>query len=333
MGQSVSQQLGVGALGAGVDPDYLRSQILQQREKQLQSIANPQQQLAARLGGLLGGGISNLSQDRGFFDINDPLLNKVTQIQGIYNQVASQIDPAANPEQFFTQLQAAYKDAGLGQQALMAAQEAQKAKTAGMDVQIKEAQLYEKDPTLLIGKIEEARNQGNEGLATRLEAMKKRFDEDRLLSVTKSKADIERLKAQTNEAYDRIQSGKYEWKIVTNEANVPVGVQTLNKKTGELEFKEIDPEMAKKFYSNAPKATPSGDQKGTKKALSEFGAAPEPAPQRKTTWSGVPINEPATVPLTPIQERDYAIQRAMPNVNVTLLNEAQKAVLAQQLGL
>lgn len=142
MGQSVNQQL-------GMDPDYLRSQILRQREQGFQQIQNPFQQAAARLGTILGGGIANVANDRGFFEVSDPLLTKVTQIQGIYNQVAQNIDPTANPEQFFTALSSAYKEAGLGQQALMASQEAQKSKREGIATQAAELSLYEKHPEII----------------------------------------------------------------------------------------------------------------------------------------------------------------------------------------
>lgn len=142
MGQSINQQL-------GMDPDYVKSMLLRQREQGFQQIQNPQQQLAARMGSLLGGGLMNLAQDRGFFEVSDPILTKVTQIQGIYNQVAQSIDPNANPEQFYTALSAAYKDAGLGQQALMAAQEAQKAKKEGLATQAAELALYEKHPEVI----------------------------------------------------------------------------------------------------------------------------------------------------------------------------------------
>lgn len=162
MGQSVSNQLGIGALGYGADPAYIQQQILQQRERGFQQIANPQQQLAARLGSMLGGGLTNLAQDRGFFEVNDPLLNKVTQIQGIYNQVASQIDPAANPEQFFTALQSEYSKAGLGQQAIMASQEAMKAKKEGLATQAAELTLYEKHPEVISKELQ--------ALAPRIEA-------------------------------------------------------------------------------------------------------------------------------------------------------------------
>lgn len=342
MGQSVSQQLGSGALGYGVDPDYLKSQILQQREKNFQSIQNPFQQAAARLGDLFGRGLTNVASDRGFFDVNDPLLNKVSKIQGIYNQVASEIDPAAEPEKFFTTLSKAYKDQGMGQQALMSMQEAQKARTTSTELQLKEAQLYEKSPELIPAKIEQALRDGNEAEAMRLANLKTRIDETRSLDVQKTKADIKRIEAQTAEAKDRIESGKYEWKIINNAAGAPIGVQTIDKKTGKMEFKEVDPEVAKKFLdfggsSNPPAKGGDGKDKPSLSSFATGGGQPNQpsaaAPAQQTTWSGVPVIPKPAVPLTPIQERDYAIQRAMPNVNVSLLNEQQKALLAQQLGL
>ena len=142
MGQSVNQQL-------GMDPDYLRSQIMQRREQGFQQIQNPFQQAGARLGSLLGGGLANIANDRGFFEVSDPLLTKVTQIQGIYNQVAQQVDPAANPEQFYTALSTAYKDAGLGQQALLAMQEGQKAKKDNIATQAAELELFKKNPEII----------------------------------------------------------------------------------------------------------------------------------------------------------------------------------------
>lgn len=147
MGQSVNQQL-------GMDPDYVRSQILRQREQGFQQIQNPFQQAGARLGALLGGGIANIANDRGFFEVSDPLLTKVTQIQGVYNQVAQQIDPAANPEQFYTALSAAYRDAGMGQQALLSMQEAQKAKKEGITTRATELALYEKNPEILTSELQ-----------------------------------------------------------------------------------------------------------------------------------------------------------------------------------
>lgn len=142
MGQSVNQQL-------GMDPDFVRSQILRQREQGFQQIQNPFQQAGARLGSLLGGGIANVVNDRGFFEVSDPLLTKVTQIQGIYNQVAQRIDPASNPQEFFSALSSAYSEAGMGQQAMLAMQEAQKTKKESIATQAAEFELFKKNPEII----------------------------------------------------------------------------------------------------------------------------------------------------------------------------------------
>lgn len=192
MGNLASQQLNINS-----DPALVLQQALANREKQYSGISNPQQQLAARLGGLLGGGISNLANDRGFFDVNDPLLNKVTKIQGIYNQVASQIDPASNPEQFYSALQKAYaQDPELGQQALMAAQEAQKAQREGITLESARLDLFTKNPELLDKEIIKAENSGDEEKVAQLAGLQKRVADVRDLERRKAEAQITASDAQ-----------------------------------------------------------------------------------------------------------------------------------------
>ena len=334
MGNLASQQLTTQS-----DPDVVRRQILAERERQLSGITNPQQQLAARLGGLLGGGVTNLAQGRGFFDVNDPLLNKVTQIQGIYNQVASRVDPTADPARFYSELQTAYSNAGLGREALAASQEAQKSRGSALDLQLKETQVLEKSPELIPGRIEDALKAGREEEAIRLANLKTRIDETRGLDIQKTKAEISRINAQTREAQERIESGKFDWKIIANAAGAPIGVQTINKKTGAIEFKEVDPAVAQKFldFGGAKPADGAGKDNKERAPLTQGfrdnAAAPAAAPATQTTWSGVPVQAPPTTPLTAIQERDFAIQRAFPNAVVRLLDENQKQVLARQIGL
>ena len=334
MGNLASQQLTTQS-----DPALVQRQILAERERQLAGITNPQQQLAARLGGLLGGGLVNVAQDRGFFDVNDPLLNKVTQIQGIYNEVASRVDPAADPARFYSELQSAYSNAGLGREALAASQEAQKAKGSALDMQLKETQVLEKNPELITGKIEEALKAGNEAEAMRLANLKTRVDETRGLDVQKTKAEIARINAQTREAQERIESGKFDWKIINNAAGAPIGVQTINKKTGAIEFKEVDPEVAKKFldFGGSKPADGKGTDNKERAPLNSFAtnAAPNAAAPaaKQTTWSGVPVQAPPRTPLTAVQERDFAIQQAYPTLVVSTLPEAAKQELARLMGL
>lgn len=354
MGDLVSRSLNTQS-----DPALVLQQALANREKQYSSIQNPQQQLAARLGGMLGGGLVNLAQDRGFFEINDPLLNKVSQIQGIYNEVAGRVDPTADPARFYSELQSAYSNAGLGREALAASQEAQKAKGSAFDLQLKETQVLEKNPELIAGRIEEALKAGNEPEAMRLANLKTRLDETKGLEVEKTKADIDRIKAQTREAQERIESGKFDWKVVNNAAGAPIGVQTINKKTGEIQFKEVDPEIAKKFldFGGSKPADNKGGEKKDRVPLNSFAAntTPNAAPSASSVLSqdsakALMMNQPnaqptinwgarlqqmnnVTTPTMSSQQRDLAIQAAFPNAVVRLLNEEQKQVLAQQIGL
>jgi hypothetical protein len=331
MGNLASQQL-----TTQTDPDVVRRQILADRERQLSAITNPQQQLAARLGGLLGGGAVNLAQGRGFFEVNDPLLTKVSQIQGVYNDVASRVDPAADPAKFFSELQKAYSDAGLGREALAAAQEVQKARTTNMDFQLKETQLFEKNPELLAGRITSALEAGNEPEANRLANLNARLVQDRELALEGRKVAIEKDRAYINYQNKLANDAKFEYKPV----------DPLNPLAGNWKFDKsgrTDPQ-----YIPVPAdilkqiAPPPKDPKKTDKErapLNTFSnttntSAPAAAPAAaQTTWSGVPIAPKAAVPLTAMQERDFAIQRAMPNVVVSMLTEEQKNVLAQNLGL
>jgi hypothetical protein len=336
MGNLASQQL-----TTQTDPDVLRRQILADRERQLSGITNPQQQLAARLGGLLGGGVTNLYQDRGFFEVSDPLLTKVSKIQGIYNDVASRIDPSADPANFFGELQKAYGDAGLGREALAAAQEGQKARTANMDFQLKETALFEKNPELLSGRIEDALAKGNEPEAMRLANLNARLTEDRELKLEKARTDIAKDRAYINYQNKLANDAKFEYKPV-DPLNPLAGNWKFDKSgRTDPQYVPVPPEIAAKF------APPAQDDKKDKPTQADADArilqmrsgntttsAPAAAPAAaQTTWSGVPMQAKPVTPLTPLQERDFILQQSYPTLVISTLDETAKAQLAQQLGL
>jgi hypothetical protein len=297
MGNLASQQL-----TTQTDPDVLRRQILADRERQLSGIANPQQQLAARLGGLLGGGLVNLTQDRGFFEINDPLLTKVSKIQGIYNDVASRIDPAADPANFFGELQKAYGDAGLGREALAAAQEAQKAKTANIEFQMKETQLFEKNPELLAGRITSALEKGNEPEAMRLANLNARLTEDRDLTIEAKKTAIAKDRAYI----------AYQNKLATDEKFEYKPVDPMNPLAGNWKFDKsgrTDPqyvpvpaELAAKFAPPSKDAKKSDKEKAplntfeTNKNPVTTTAAPTPAAPAAAPVAAIPTDMSAYNP-------------------------------------
>lgn len=125
----------------GSDPDVLRSQIMQQEMARYNQYQDPRMNLASTLGGLLGGGVVNVAQGRNFFESNNPILKKASQLQEIYNTTAQSVDPTANPADFYRALQGNLAAAGFGPQAAMAAQEAYKYGLQERELGLKERQV------------------------------------------------------------------------------------------------------------------------------------------------------------------------------------------------
>jgi hypothetical protein len=134
MGMNISQLL-------GSDPDVLRAQLMQQEMARYNQYQDPRMNLASTLGGLLGGGVVNVAQGRNFFESNNPVLRKASQLQEIYNTTAQAIDPTANPGDFYRALQGNLAAAGFGPQAAMAAQEAYKFAKDEREMSLKERQV------------------------------------------------------------------------------------------------------------------------------------------------------------------------------------------------
>lgn len=110
------------------DPEYLARQLAQQEIQRYQNFQNPQIGLASTSGALLGRGLANLFGGRGFFEVSDPALRRVSEVQSIYNQAMQGFDPA-NPATSYETLAKSLAQAGYGQQAALAAAEANKYKT------------------------------------------------------------------------------------------------------------------------------------------------------------------------------------------------------------
>jgi hypothetical protein len=290
MGNLASQQL-----TTQTDPDIIRRQILQDRERQLSGITNPQQQLAARLGGLLGGGAVNLAQGRGFFEVSDPLLTKVTQIQGVYNDVASRIDPAADPARFYSELQKAYGDAGLGREALAAANEAQKAKTTNMDFQLKETQLFEKNPELLAGRITSALEKGNEAEATRLANLNARLTEDREFNLEKRKVDLAKDRAYINYQNTLAEQGKFRVQPY-NPALPELGFIRINERTGDVDYPPLPQNLLDKISTTS--SSTSKDGKKDKPTQADADARIQKMRSGNTT-TAAPAAAPVAAPVSP----------------------------------
>ena len=202
MGQPVNPLLGNYQTMLGADPEMYRQQLIQQEQARIGALP-AQSQLGATLGSLLGRGLTNVAQDRGFFEVTNPVLQKLTSIQNVYNTAMQNSDPN-DPLSFFKNLETGFKEApGLGTQFLMASQErrrvedlAEKAKGEKLRTQVLETELYTKNPQLLDEQIAKARDSGNDPLANRLAEQRGQIqlNTDR----TRMKEDLDMLVKQSN---------------------------------------------------------------------------------------------------------------------------------------
>jgi len=347
MGQPTNLLLGGQAGLLGADPELYRQQLLQQEQARVAALP-AQNQLAATLGGLLGRGVSNVAQDRGFFEVTNPVLQKLTNIQSVYNRAMQESDPN-DPLSFYKNLQTGFANAGLGQQALMAGQEYRKAEEQGLKTEVAKTDLYKKNPALLDTQIEKARNAGDDTLANQLAQQRGQIQVQVDLDRAKEVAQLNLLNAQTatqkaqaNRLAQEIESGKFDWKVINDITGAPTHMAKINKKTGETTYEPITLPGG----TPAP-AKPGTTPKGERRPLDSFGvtqptAAVSAQPSmtdRVMSSAQQLLNLPSAAlgAVTPAnytrENRDAAILRINPNINLNALSEADKQIIAQQLGL
>lgn len=348
MGQPTNLLLGGQAGLLGADPELYRQQLLQQEQARIAAMP-AQNQLAATLGGLLGRGVSNVAQDRGFFEVTNPVLQKLTSIQSVYNRAMQESDPN-DPLSFYKNLQTGFANAGLGQQALMATQELRKVEEQGLKTESAKLDLYAKNPDLLQTDIAKFRDQGNDKKANELAGYLGKITAKEDLARAKEVADIAlrnaqtaTQKAQAGRLAQEIESGKFDWKVINDITGAPTHMAKINKKTGETTYEPIT------LPGGAPAPVkPGTTPKGERRPLDSFGAQQPPAAavsaqpsmtDRVMSSAQQLLNLPsavvgAAVPANFTREnRDAAILRLNPNINLNALSETDKQIIATQLGL
>jgi hypothetical protein len=248
MGQPVNYLLGSQAQTLGADPETYRQQLIQQEQARIGALP-AQSQLGATLGGLLGRGIGNVAAGNNFFEVTNPVLQKLTKIQDIYSTSMQDSDPN-DPMSFYTSLQKNFASAGLGQQALMAQAEANKFK--GVDIKNKKdlTDLYTSNPGELDNAIQRATQTNDTKSVENLTTLKDTIEKKRGLDLAKEQAQIGLIGAQTEQARaaaqkyaQDVESGKFDWKIVNDITGTPVSMAKIDKKTGETTYEAI-PEAA-----------------------------------------------------------------------------------------
>jgi hypothetical protein len=273
MGQPTNLLLGGQAGLLGADPELYRQQLIQQDQARIAALP-AQNQLAATLGGLLGRGVSNVVQDRGFFEVTNPVLQKLTSIQSVYNQAMKDSDPN-DPLSFYKNLQTGFASAGLGQQALMAGQEYRKAEDLGLKTEAAKLDLYAKNPDLLQTQIAQFRDQGNDKKANELAGYLGKITAKEELGRQKELAQLGLLGAQTEA--QRALAKKYATEIEQGKINVTSisdglggGTIIYADKTG----KEVNRIVVTPDIINRGGAKPGETPKGDRKPLESFGTAP-----------------------------------------------------------
>jgi hypothetical protein len=280
MGQPVNPLLGNQQALLGADPELYRQQLIQQEQARIGALP-AQNQLGAQLGSLLGRGLVNVAQDRGFFEVTNPVLQRLTSIQDIYNQATQAADPN-DPLSLYKELQTRFANRGLGVQSLMATEQLRKVegeieKSTEQKLKTKSAQVdyYAKNPDELMSEITKQRSLGTEAgntKANELAGLLGQVTYARDLDRSKQIADIElkgaqteAQKAQAANFKEQIASGKYDFKIIAQNGVTPSHIVIIDKKTGEERVKPLSQEL----FGAAPGTTPTKpSQKPTSSSMS-----------------------------------------------------------------
>jgi hypothetical protein len=279
MGQPVNPLLGNQQALLGADPELYRQQLIQQEQARIGALP-AQNQLGAQLGSLLGRGLVNVAQDRGFFEVTNPVLQRLTNIQNVYNTAMQNSDPN-DPLSFYKNLQTGFAEAGLGQQALMATQELRrvqtemdKAKGEGLKLEAAQIELYSKNPDKLTSDIAMFRSQGNDTKANELSGLLGKITVKQDTQQAKDLADIalrnaqtDAQKAQANRLNQEIETGKYDWKVINDITGAPVSMAKIDKRTGKTEYEAIPDSVIAR--PGAAPAAPAA-KKDEKKPPSKF---------------------------------------------------------------
>lgn len=336
MGQPTNLLLGGQAGLLGADPELYRQQLLQQEQARVAAMP-AQNQLAGTLGGLLGRGISNVAQDRGFFEVTNPVLQKLTDIQGVYNRALQESDPN-DPLSFYKNLQAGFADRGLGQQALMAAQELRKVEEQDLKTAALKTEVYKKNPALLDAQIEKARNERNDTLANQLAQQRGQIQVQIDMDRAKDSAQLGLLGAQTET--QRALAKKYATEVDQGKVTATTitdrdggGTIIYADKTGKEVNRIVVTSQAMQDYLAGKGEKPGTPPKGERRPLGTFGGTQPPAavaqPVDSSAGSSMPaIESPVAAPVaSPVSAPAVAAQLAALDPQTRIYYAARDPVL------
>jgi hypothetical protein len=297
MGQPVNPLLGNQQALLGADPELYRQQLIQQEQARINALP-AQNQLGATLGSLLGRGLVNVAQDRGFFEVTNPVLQNLTKIQSVYNTAMQAADPN-DPLSFYRELQTRFADAGLGQQAFMAQQEGRKVEGEVLKTKSARAEYFKSNPDLINAEIDRLTQLGTPQAlaeADSFKELKTRISRDQefklqsgLLDLAAKESTIEVNKAKIEEIRREAKEGKVNIAQFAATPTSPAYVAVFRNGRLENQFP-----VGTSALDNMPGGVPTkpGEKKETPKAI-EFDKRTVPsssaaAPTQATASAPVP---------------------------------------------
>jgi|LakMenEpi03Aug12_release.lakeMendotaPanAssembly.Ray.scaffolds.fasta_scaffold23508_3 hypothetical protein len=333
MGQNVNYLLGNSQTMLGADPELYRQQLVQAEQSRIQALP-PQQALAAQLGNLFGRGLGNVATGQNFFEVTNPVLQKLTSIQGIYNQAMQAADPN-DPLSFYKELQTRFADAGLGQQSMMAAQElrrvqaeATKAKGDELKNLALETEVYKANPRLLDEQIAKARSAGNDELANRLAEQRGQIQVDidtkrkkDLLSIELTLAQTDTEKARVRELNARADAGKLDKTVIPDNQGGGTIVYTDSKTGKQVERVVVTSDLLSQIGANKPGAKPSGEKPSA--ATFDKRNTPAAAPATPAATAAPAPAPMAAAPATPYDQNTGTYRIALDPVYQQIQADAQ----------
>lgn len=244
MGQPVNPLLGNYQTMLGADPEMYRQQLVQAEQQRIGALP-PQQALAAQLGTLLGRGVGNVATGQNFFEVTNPVLRKLTDIQDVYNQAMQAADPN-DPTSLYKELQTRFADRGLGVQSLMAQQEGRRVEGEVLKTKSARAEYFKSNPDLINAEIDRLTQLGTPQAlaeADSFKELKTRISRDQefklqsgLLDLAAKESTIEVNKAKIEELRREAKEGKINIVQTPATENAPAVITVFRNGKKEEEF-------------------------------------------------------------------------------------------------
>lgn len=325
MGQNVNYLLGNQQTMLGADPELYRQQLIQAEQQRIAALP-AQNQLGAQLGTLLGRGLVNVAQDRGFFEVTNPVLQKLTTIQNVYNTAMQSADPN-DPLSFYKELQTRFAEAGLGQQAMMATQELRRVEGEVLKTASARMNYFKENPDLINSEIDRLTQLGTpQSLkeADSFKELKTRISRDQefklqssLLDLAAKESTIEVNKAKIEELRREAREGKVQIAQFPATTTSPAYVAVFRNGKLENQFPVGASSLGDMPGTPAPKPGESKE----KPSAAQFDQRKQPSAPAASAPSATPTQAPAPA-AAPAQASPY--DQASGTYKIALDPEYQK---------